>query len=57
MSYLRYTWLLADSSVQRILCCALVCLSWPCEHYVASFSGLYLCIAPLVFSNVYLGLN
>jgi hypothetical protein len=32
----------------------LFCLSSSCVPYVSSFSGLYICIAPLVFSNVYI---
>jgi len=33
----------------------LFCFSSSCVFYVASFSGLYILIAPSVFSNAYLG--
>jgi len=54
MPYLRYLCLLAYSGVQHILCCVFVLFISSCVPYVASFSGLYIFIAPLVFSNVYI---
>jgi hypothetical protein len=54
ISYLRYLCLFAYSGAQHILCCGFfVCFSSFCAHYVVSFSGLSILIAPSVFSDVY----
>jgi len=48
MSYLRYLCLFAYSDVQHILCC----FSFVFLRLVASFSGMSIYFAPLVFSNI-----
>ena len=48
MSYFRYLCFFAYSGVQDILCCV---------PYMASISGLSICIASSVFSNIYLKKN
>ena len=53
MSYLRYLCLFGYIGVQHIVV-FLLCFSLSCIPYFASFSGLFILIAPSVFSNVYL---
>ena len=55
MSYLRYLCLFAHSSIQHIMCCVFIifCLSLVYPMLPVSLDCPY-CIAPLVFSDVYL---